>query len=76
MDKNSKTSFINNYLGITDNLDYNYKKEVKTEFVKFLKKYNTRLSEIEMALKEDIGVYLDSMLIIEEGKFVSVYVAK
>lgn len=76
MDKNSKTSFINNYLGITDNLDYNYKKEVKNEFVKFLKKYNNRLSEIEMALKEDIGVYLDSMSIIEEGKFISVYVAK
>lgn len=76
MDKNFKTSFINNYLGITDNLNYNYKKEVKNEFVKFLKKYNTRLSEIEMALKEDIGVYLDSMSIIEEGKFISVYVAK
>lgn len=64
---------IEDYLGITDNEDMQYKFNVIAEYKNFERIYKNK--QIEMCLVEDVGTYIDinDSDIYECGKYIAVY---
>lgn len=56
---------IEDYLGITDNEDLNYKESVIADYLALYEKYSTN-ENIEYALCDDLGVYIFPIEIIEK----------
>lgn len=60
---------IEDYLGITDNEDFDYKNKVIAEY----KTMKQRYPKYENALIEDLGVYIPYSRIIATGEYIAVF---
>ncbi|MBQ7348582.1 MAG: hypothetical protein IJW47_01165 [Clostridia bacterium] len=61
--------YIENYLGITDNENKDYKKKVVAEYNAFKKKY----PNLGLALTEDLGLYVPYSRIVETGAYITAF---
>lgn len=63
---------IEDYLGITDNDDNEYKNNAVEEYKELKRLYGKR-KNIEFGCNEDMGIYLDYSKIIYRGKYITAF---